>query len=122
MTKEPRTEEGTGRASETPVSPSDEFDAVADEPRNGWGSREHIEDVVARALCEIEETTGFLGTDDQAEQVTQALIGDRIVFERDEWDNECHRCEARIGDHTIDGRCPDQVSTNGGSQEGPEEG
>jgi hypothetical protein len=40
------------------------------------------------------------------EDVIDALVGMAILVLPDRWDEECHRCERRIGDHTVDGRCP----------------
>lgn len=40
------------------------------------------------------------------EDVLDALVGMVVLLLPDRWDEDCHRCERRIGDHTVDGRCP----------------
>jgi hypothetical protein len=40
------------------------------------------------------------------EDVLDALVGMAVLVPSDRWDDDCHRCERRIGDHTVDGRCP----------------
>jgi hypothetical protein len=40
------------------------------------------------------------------EATLEALVGMAVLFPPTRWDEECHRCERRIGDHTLDGRCP----------------
>lgn len=41
-----------------------------------------------------------------AELVVDALIEDLVIWPSERWDEQCHDCEKRIGDHLIDGRCP----------------
>ena len=45
-----------------------------------------------------------------AEDAVDALIGDATLFPTERWDEDCHRCEQRIGDHLVDGRCPPDKS------------
>ena len=40
------------------------------------------------------------------EDVLDTLVGMAMLVLPDRWDENCHRCEGRIGDHTVDGRCP----------------
>jgi hypothetical protein len=41
-----------------------------------------------------------------AETFVDALIEDLVIWPSERWDEQCHDCEHRIGDHTVDGRCP----------------
>lgn len=41
-----------------------------------------------------------------AGDIVDTLVGMVVLFPSDRWDEDCHKCERRIGDHTIDGRCP----------------
>ena len=43
---------------------------------------------------------------EQAEEAVDVLIEDGAIFASERWDEDCHRCERRIGDHFVDGRCP----------------
>lgn len=40
------------------------------------------------------------------EDVLDALVGMAVLVLPDRWNEDCHRCERHIGDHTMDGRCP----------------
>lgn len=48
--------------------------------------------------------------DDAAEALVEAaldaLVEMSLLVPSERWDEECHRCESRVGDHTLDGRCP----------------
>lgn len=41
-----------------------------------------------------------------AEEAIDFLIGDGVIYPEERWDEDCHACEQRIGDHLVDGRCP----------------
>jgi hypothetical protein len=43
---------------------------------------------------------------DVATAVVDLLVDDATVMPSERWDEDCHRCEKRIGDHLVDGRCP----------------
>ncbi len=65
-----------------------------------FGSREHLESIVQDAL-----TVDLMGQD-LAEHIVDELVNSAAVMPTERWDEECHRCDQRIGDHTVDGRCP----------------
>lgn len=56
----------------------------------------------------VTEECGWSGAEQvsAAEDILDALVGMTVLVLPDRWDEECHRCERRTGDHTIDGRCP----------------
>lgn len=41
-----------------------------------------------------------------AEYAIEFLTGLGIIMPAERWDEQCHACEARIGDHLVSGRCP----------------
>lgn len=41
-----------------------------------------------------------------AETVVDALIEGLVIWPSERWDEDCHDCEQRVGDHPFDGRCP----------------
>lgn len=43
---------------------------------------------------------------DQAAAVVDALIDAAFLWTAERFDEECHRCEWRIRDHSVGGRCP----------------
>jgi hypothetical protein len=63
---------------------------------------------VATLLDSVAEECGWNETAELvvAEDVLDALVGMAVLLLPDRWDEDCHRCERRIGDHTVDGRCP----------------
>jgi hypothetical protein len=53
----------------------------------------------------------FLHLDDDESRAVvdaalSALVGMAALIPNSRWDEQCHQCEVRIGDHTVDGRCP----------------
>ena len=42
-----------------------------------------------------------------AEVSLDALSGAAAFFPSGRWEELCHRCDLRVGDHRVDGRCPD---------------
>lgn len=40
------------------------------------------------------------------ESVVDALVDLSILVLPERFDEECHACERRVGDHAVDGRCP----------------
>lgn len=41
-----------------------------------------------------------------AEVSLDALSGMSTFFPSGRWEELCHRCDVRVGDHRVDGRCP----------------
>lgn len=64
--------------------------------------RERALEAVTEALMDGNWLTG--GSD--PEEVVEALVAAAVLFPEERWDEDCHACERRIGDHTVDGRCP----------------
>lgn len=75
-----------------------------------------ITEVVAPSeslLAELAETVANEALDDRrevtvvlVESVLDALVDMSLLLLPDRWDEECHACERRVGDHTVEGRCP----------------
>jgi hypothetical protein len=68
-----------------------------------------LEALSASVMADCEQE--FAGLDiDQTRSVVEAaldaLIGMAVLMPPPRWEEDCHRCEERIGDHAIDGRCP----------------
>lgn len=55
---------------------------------------EELFDVPPHSVTAIVETT------------LDVLIGSALLVPSSRWNDDCHRCELRLGDHLLDGRCP----------------
>lgn len=74
------------------------------------------EQITARLADYIAAELGWTEPEDRdnaAENATLAvdgLVDSADLFPSDRWDEDCHQCTRRIGDHTVDGRCPPEVT------------
>lgn len=89
------------------------------DPRNAirWMARQRIIDHLTTAIADQngwDHPDDVEGGREQAEQVLDLLTEDVVIFTSERWDESCHRCEQRIGDHTVDGRCPTHSEENRG--------
>lgn len=65
-------------------------------------------DALLADVVELIDVDDDIGVPSSAvvEAVVDALVDLSVLVLPDRWDEECHACERRVGDHLLDGRCP----------------